>query len=398
MGPACAGDDNYDCRCYFFAAARSTKVLPPFILCDNGASLIWITTASASTPRFFTSAWVMSRIMPAFCSSVRPAAMLTVISGIVVSPFALAASLSPHTQFSSLHNGFAVIAGGAAARPRLEGWPIVLMVRDGASAPPHHEVLIPLHVMAGEGLLFLIDQVAPVDDVLGLGLFFQIFLAIPDLGQAGTQDQILDLDFPVGLLVRALNDRAGRVAAVGVFHLLAEAVLGIAKIKLGANAGVAQHRNHLLVARDLAAEYGDHDRPERRLGVEIAEHGQRSLQPRHPDRKSGRRHRLASKARDQPVISSAAADRTEANRAAFFVLGFEREFYFVDRAGIVLQAAHDGRIDANAIRAVAGRGDQLGDLFELAHAGLADFAFAQISVCRSDRVFPVIAFFRDRQN
>jgi hypothetical protein len=27
----------------------------------------------------------MSRIMPAFCSSVRPAAMLTVISGIVVS-------------------------------------------------------------------------------------------------------------------------------------------------------------------------------------------------------------------------------------------------------------------------------------------------------------------------
>src|SRR3954466_347 len=41
-----------------------------------------MTTASASTPRFFTSAWVMSRIMPAFCSSVRPAAMLTVISGI----------------------------------------------------------------------------------------------------------------------------------------------------------------------------------------------------------------------------------------------------------------------------------------------------------------------------
>src|SRR5258705_7821557 len=68
---------------YFFAAAaRSTNVLPPFILWASGASLIWITTASASTPRFLTSAWVMSRIMPAFCSSVRPAAMLTVISGI----------------------------------------------------------------------------------------------------------------------------------------------------------------------------------------------------------------------------------------------------------------------------------------------------------------------------
>src|ERR1700755_1915246 len=75
-------DDGY----FFAAAARSTKVLPPFILWASGASLIWITTASASTPRFFTSACVMSRIMPAFCSSVRPAAMLTVISGIVVLP------------------------------------------------------------------------------------------------------------------------------------------------------------------------------------------------------------------------------------------------------------------------------------------------------------------------
>jgi hypothetical protein len=32
---------------------------------------------------------VMSRIMPAFCSSVRPAAMLTVISGIFVLPLLL---------------------------------------------------------------------------------------------------------------------------------------------------------------------------------------------------------------------------------------------------------------------------------------------------------------------
>src|SRR2546425_5914990 len=87
---------------YFFAAAaRSTNVLPPFILWASGASLIWITTASASTPRFLTSAWVMSRIMPAFCSSVRPAAMLTVISGIFIAPFALATFRSPQTQPSS---------------------------------------------------------------------------------------------------------------------------------------------------------------------------------------------------------------------------------------------------------------------------------------------------------
>jgi hypothetical protein len=45
---------------------------------------------------------VMSRIMPAFCSSVRPAAMLTVISGILVTPFSFATSLllrnDPHPE------------------------------------------------------------------------------------------------------------------------------------------------------------------------------------------------------------------------------------------------------------------------------------------------------------
>src|SRR5271167_3291974 len=90
MGPRHRGDDEWREFDYFFiAAARATKVLPPFILWDSGASLIWITTASASTPRFFTSACVMSRIMPAFCSSVRPAAMLTVISGIQTLPLLL---------------------------------------------------------------------------------------------------------------------------------------------------------------------------------------------------------------------------------------------------------------------------------------------------------------------
>src|SRR4051795_4863904 len=89
-------------RYLFCAALRSTKVLPPFILWASGASLIWITTASASTPRFFTSACVMSRIMPAFCSSVRPAAMLTVISGILVSSsvFAFVLAGQKHEVFT----------------------------------------------------------------------------------------------------------------------------------------------------------------------------------------------------------------------------------------------------------------------------------------------------------
>src|SRR6185503_12819709 len=127
MGPRVRGDDDGG---YFFAAAaaaRSTNVLPPFILWASGASLIWITTASASTPRFLTSAWVISRIMPAFCSSVRPAAMLTVISGIFSLPLLLLRfvchKLSPHPCITASP---LLLEEPRFAR-RLEGWPIVLM-------------------------------------------------------------------------------------------------------------------------------------------------------------------------------------------------------------------------------------------------------------------------------
>ena len=44
---------------------------------------------------------------------------------------------------------------------------------------------------------------------------------------------------------------------------------------------------------------------------------------------------MPAKARHQPVITPAPADRTEPHRSAFFVLGVEQEFYFVDRPGIL---------------------------------------------------------------
>src|SRR4051812_16481619 len=93
-----------------------------------------MTTASASTPRFFTSAWVMSRIMPAFCSSVRPSAMLTVISGIFLS---LAAEHRPLTG---------AIKQEAAARDK----------------PGHDDMrewLAPLYVMAVQDLAHFRDEV-----------------------------------------------------------------------------------------------------------------------------------------------------------------------------------------------------------------------------------------------
>ncbi len=52
-------------------------------------------------------------------------------------------------------------------------------------------------------------------------------------------------------------------------------------------------------------------------------------------------HRLAAKARDEAVITPAAADRAEAHRAALLVLGFEQQFNLVDRAGVIFEAAHD---------------------------------------------------------
>ena len=58
------------------------------------------------------------------------------------------------------------------------------------------------------------------------------------LGELGAEDQVLDLHLAFGLLVAALDDDAGRVALVGVFHLRAE--LPTAEIELGADAGVAQ--------------------------------------------------------------------------------------------------------------------------------------------------------------
>ena len=57
--------------------------------------------------------------------------------------------------------------------------------------------------------------------------------------QRRAEDQILDLHLALRLFVTALNDRARRAALVGVFQLLADAVLRIAEIKLGADAGVA---------------------------------------------------------------------------------------------------------------------------------------------------------------
>jgi len=145
--------------------------------------------------------------------------------------------------------------------------------------------------------------------------------ALFQLGEFSADDQILDGDFALGLFVGALDDHAGTVAPVGVFELVAE-VFRIAEIKLGADFCRAQLRHHVLIIGEaVPIEHGNDNRTIPGFAVELAEIFERSGEPRHADGKSGRRHRLAAKARHQSVVTPAPADRTEARRAVLAVGG-----------------------------------------------------------------------------
>ena len=111
-------------------------------------------------------------------------------------------------------------------------------------------------------------------------------------------------------------------------------------------------RDHLLVAAEafgvLVHDQHD-DRRDDIGGVELAEVLQRRHQARDADGKAGRRHRLAAEARDQPVITPAAADRAEAHDLAVLVGDFGQQFGLEDRAGVVFEAADDGGVDRDAV-------------------------------------------------
>ena len=142
----------------------------------------------------------------------------------------------------------------------------------------------------------------------------------------------------------------GTAALVGIFELLADAVLGIAEIEFGADAGVAKLGGERLAGlHAVGAEHRDQHGAGGRLLAELAERGERRLQARDADGEAGRRHRLAHEARHETVVAPAAADRAETHRAAFVVLDLEGEFNFVDGTGVIFEPADDGLIDANAL-------------------------------------------------
>ena len=134
---------------------------------------------------------------------------------------------------------------------------------------------------------------------------------------------------------------ARRVALVGIFHLRLHA--GRAEIHFGADTGIAQRLRHFLVAGDLSLIHDeDDDGPERGLRFG-ADQRQRRLQARDADREAGCRNFLAREARDEIVVTSAAADRAEADGLAVIAFDLERQLGFEHRAGVVFEAADDRR-------------------------------------------------------
>ena len=81
-------------------------------------------------------------------------------------------------------------------------------VPDFASLHPSY-ALLPSDVMPREQFTHSFHELFLRYRELRLGLLLQIFLAVLDGGERGAEDQVLDLDFALGLLVAALDDRAG---------------------------------------------------------------------------------------------------------------------------------------------------------------------------------------------
>ena len=127
-----------------------------------------------------------------------------------------------------------------------------------------------------------IDQLCFRYRALCLRLLLQmLFAAFFRFGKFGADDQILDRDFAARFFVGTLDDDARGVAPVGIFHLRCE--FSEAEIKLGANAGVAQLRDHVLIIADaILVEHRDPDQEEGGLdGVEAVSDA-RALFPPQP--------------------------------------------------------------------------------------------------------------------
>src|SRR5262249_723998 len=181
-------------------------------------------------------------------------------------------------------------------------------------------------------------------------------------------DQVLDLHLAFRLLVAALDHHAGRAAPVGVFELRPH--LARTEIKLGADAAIAQGRDHFLVIGDaFAVEHRDDDGAGLGLGLDLAEMLQRRHQSRHADRKSRPPPPLAPKPRHHSILT-AVAYRAQTNWSARVVLSLESQIHFEDWAGVILKAANHGSINADAFASVSGCFGNMSDFGKFVRAVL----------------------------
>ena len=192
------------------------------------------------------------------------------------------------------------------------------------------------------------DEIGLGHGELRLGLLLQIFVAVLDGGEGGAKREVLDLHFAFSLLVAALDDDARRGALVGIFHLRLHA--GLAEIKLGADAGVAQGLHQaLIVGHAVAIEHQHDDGAAHRIAFELAESLEAEEQSRDADGDAGGRHFLAGEALDQSVIASAETDRAKPDRLPALVLHRRQQLRLEHWAGVILEAAHDGGIDTDSL-------------------------------------------------
>src|SRR6185312_4074408 len=82
-------------------------------------------------------------------------------------------------------------------------------------------------------------------------------------------------------------------------------------------------------------------------------------------RESRRRNILTAEAADEAVIAAAAADRAETHGATVIVFDLEGQLRLEHSAGVIFEAADDGRIDPDAISGVACGCDDRPDILEV---------------------------------
>src|SRR5205823_7303560 len=130
--------------------------------------------------------------------------------------------------------------------------------------------------------------------------------------------------------------------------------------------------DHVLIIADaILVEHRDHDRSALGFKIDLAEIFERGQEPRHADGKTRRRQRLRPEARNQSVITPAAADRAKAWRSVFAV-GGKGQLNFEDCSSVIFEAAANGWIDYNSTIGVSYCFNKCPNCFKFFAAFLAD--------------------------